>query len=486
MNCRSGFAVLLAVLSLPLTACPPAPGPDGGSPEFDGGNPPAQPACSGGCAMNQVCDPVKRTCVDACGGCDGGQLCAKIGGTTFACTTPAVTCGGNVCEPGQVACQGGGCACLSSLSGNQDTCNPLGKWCNGVACANPGRYDECIPGGAACPLNHLCQKPFSSDLHLCLKNCTGSNQCDRGEDCSAVGCLPTGLFNGQGCIQFIPTADGGFERDSDGGIKRLTVPVSNTCLLIDANGNITDQPGKGSGNCTYQLLRLYTDGIYPLESCRPPGQATEGQPCRDDFTTGAIATQCATGLECALTRGGGLGVCMRMCNANPPRQGFTPLPGCSADEACVNLHRFTDPSDNAVVGVCAKKCNVFDAAKDTCAPVGSYAASCVPATPDGTLLLSLTGDGICLPQQAAVAQPNAACSETDAFHGAACGDAQLCGAAHPGDPATCIQVCDVACNPSTDAGVPAACATEPNARCTGGKTCTRVTTTSGARPGYCL
>ena len=91
-----------------------------------------------------------------------------------------------------------------------------------------------------------------------------------------------------------------------------------------------------------------------------------------------------------------------MCNAQPPALGFPPQPECGAAEACVNMLRYTDPNSNAVLGVCMKKCNVFDATKNTCANVGTTAASCVPTEASGELVVSTNGDGICVPQRAAI------------------------------------------------------------------------------------
>ena len=113
-------------------------------------------------------------------------------------------------------------------------------------------------------------------------------------------------------------------------------------------------------------------------------------------------------------------------------------------------------------------------------------ASCVPTLATGELVVSLDGKGICMPQRASVAAPGATCSDTDPFHGAACGSAQLCSTG--GDinaTATCTQVCDTSCD-LADGGVAASCATRPNALCTGGKTCHRVNSTTGARVGFCL
>lgn len=493
MTHRIGAAFLFGALCLSLTACPPSNNtPDGNDVEVDAGNPPPRDACSGGCSANQLCDTKRRICVDACGGCDAGT-CVKVMEGVYQCRSVAVTCNNNLCEPGQIACIGGSCACLASARSSEDSCRGEGKWCNGTVCGNPKRYEQCVPGSEAakCPSGHICDPVFGEDMAICVKDCSGgANVCDRGEFCAGLdtgsGCLPAGLFRDQECNQNIPLPDGGLELDGGTAPVRITVPVSNTCLLKDGSGVITDQPGKGSGNCTYALFKFWDEGVYPFRTCRPPGNATLGQACRADYSTGAVATQCGTGLECAPTRGGDQGVCLKACNANPPSLGFTPQPACDADESCVNLYRYTDPNNNAVLGVCMKKCNVFDAATSTCAPVGTATTSCVPTMASGEIIVSSDGAGICVPQQATIAQPGAECTETDPFRGAACGSGQLCTSASLDELAKCTPVCDLSCIPSADGGTPSRCATEPNARCSAGKTCKRVTSTTGAVVGFCL
>jgi hypothetical protein len=488
MRLRSLSVVPFAALSLLLTACPtPTPTPDANNVDFDGGNPPPRDACSGGCASNQVCDTARRTCVDACGGCDAGT-CVKVMEGVFQCRETAVSCSGNLCEPGQVACLGGDCACLSSISGALDTCQAAGKWCNGRNCANPRSLQQCTPGDTTspCPTGHSCQPVFGDDLAICTKNCMDDNACGRGEACSSVGCLPLGLFNGGECNQTKPAADGGFERDDAGTPIRLTVTVGNTCLLKNGMGVPTEPEGKGTGNCTYAIFQFWNDGFYPFDTCRPPGNATEGQPCRDDYSSTSVATQCSSGLQCAKVKGGDDGVCMRMCNAQPPAFGFPPQPECNMGEACVNSLRYQDPNSNAVLGVCMNRCNVFDPMKATCANVGTSPASCVPTEASGELLVSLNGDGICVPQRPQVAALGQPCNETDPFKGAACASGQLCTSLNADEAAVCTALCDLDCNPTDGGTGPARCATEPNARCGSGKSCRRVTTTTGARVGFCL
>ncbi len=135
-----------------------------------------------------------------------------------------------------------------------------------------------------------------------------------------------------------------------------------------------------------------------------------------------------------------------------------------------------------MVGVCLKKCNVFVAGQSTCQPYGNVQASCVPMTADGRSVVSTDGSGICVPQRTTIAQPGQGCAEPDAFKGAACGNAQVCIASTQAEIPVCEQACDVEC---AGANPPARCQTEPNARCTAGKTCKRVTTTTGAILGFC-
>ncbi|PZR16648.1 MAG: hypothetical protein DI536_05690 [Archangium gephyra] len=422
-------------------------------------------------------------------GCPNGY-CVKSG-ETFKCEASAVTCNGQICEPGQVACIGGECSCLASLSGASDTCEAVGKWCNGKTCSNPRAMEECDPANltATCGTGHTCRELFG-DTAFCIRQCTSDNQCDRGDICfPSFGCLPLSMgVNGGECEQNQSDGDGGFTS------TRVTVPIANTCLVKAGNAmtqtaTVTDPVGAGTGTCTYSIIKFWADGVYPYPVCRPPGTATEGQACRTDYAQTTAATQCSTGLQCIPTKGGDEGVCLRACNAQPPAFGYDPKPECNPDEACVNTLRYTDPNSNSVLGACMKTCDVFssDAGVRNCANVGTTPASCVPTQASGELPVSLDGSGICVPQRAQIAQPNAMCAETDAFKGAACGSAQLCIGIGETGTATCTPVCDLGCIAPTDGGsVPAACATRPNALCAGGKTCTKRTSTLGARVGYCL
>jgi len=502
-----------------LAACPPPPPPTPDAAVDAGPNPDRIDACSGGCADNQICDAdgglrgTPRTCVDGCGGCDAGQCRRNPANNTFSCVVPVTTCNGAACAAGQSACVGNQCSCLSSARSTQDTCQTAGQWCRGQNCTNPKRYEECTPGGtASCPTGEACVPLFGTggEIAICLKDCNaGENLCDVGELCfgplrtfpSAKVCLPDGLVNE--CSQNIPQdagvddggralpTDGGFSQLPDGGFLLKTVPVGNTCLTRSASGVITDTVGTGRGNCTYAAFKVWRFGFFPLDTCLPPGTAALGDRCVRDFTAGTQNTRCGTGLECAYTGGvsdGGIedGVCLKTCNANPGKPGFVSQPACGTGESCVNLYRYTDPNDNAVLGVCMKDCNVFSPTTSTCAPLGSTPTSCVPATADGQLTVSLNGDGICTPQQHRVANAGERCSTVDTFRGASCGSAQVCSSFAFNDAPTCMQVCDLSCNPTDGGMAPARCATQPNARCAGGKTCRRASTTTGANVGFCL
>jgi hypothetical protein len=132
-----------------------------------------------------------------------------------------------------------------------------------------------------------------------------------------------------------------------------------------------------------------------------------------------------------------------------------------------------------VLGACMSACSVFSTEPNYgCPPYGTKATSCVPTSPSGVLRVSLTGEGICAPQLPSLAAEGDPCGETDAFRGAACQSGlacvQLSGEAIP----RCVKPCDVECGGGSDAGVPDRCATEANARCTGGRTCAIV--------GFCL
>ncbi|MBE2254242.1 MAG: hypothetical protein IAE78_32230 [Myxococcus sp.] len=483
-----------------------------------GANPDRIDACAGGCADNQICDAdgglrgTPRTCVDGCGGCDAGQCRRNTSTGAFSCVVPVNTCNGAACAGGQQACVGNQCSCLVSARSTQDTCQSESQWCRGKDCTNPRRYEQCTPGSAAaCPTGEACVPLFGTggEIAICLKDCNaGANLCDVGEQCygpistfpSSKICFPDGLLND--CSQNIPQdggfddagaplpTDGGFTQLSDGGFILKTVPVGNTCLTRSAAGVITDNPGAGRGNCTYAAFKVWRFGFFPIDTCLPPGTAAVGERCTRDFTAGTQATRCGTGLECAYTGGANdagvdEGVCLKSCNANPGKPGFVSQPACGAGEACVNLYRYTDPNDNAVLGVCMKECNVFNPTTASCAPLSGNPTSCVPASADGSLSLTLNGAGICVPQQRQVANLGERCSGTDVFRGASCGNGQVCSTTSFTDPPACTAVCDLSCVPPAGGTAPARCMTQPNATCAGGKTCRRASSTTGATVGYC-
>lgn len=505
MRLSSLSAVTLGALL--FSACPtPIEVPDSGNDKFDAGNPPDRAGCSGGCAANQICDTATRTCRDGCGGCDAGT-CVKVADGVFECVENSVTCNGNQCAPGQVACLGGSCACLSSLVGGSDTCAVADQWCVNKNCTNPGLLQQCNPENteARCGTGAGCADLFRNTA-VCMKDCTNQNQCDRGDICNGaiaqggIGCAPIGLFGDGTCDQHIRVLDedggwtGEYERNDAGALKLTTVPASNTCLVRALQGSsfvITDPNGLGTGTCQHAVFKTWNYGNILFSTCRPPGTANEGEACMTDFGQGTVATQCNTGLVCVPTRGvtadGGAeeGICQRACNAQPPGYGQEQKPGCNANESCVNFMRLNDPDGTAVLGACMKSCDVFSADAGTCADVGSSPASCVPTPATGELVVSLDGKGVCMPRRATVAAVGEACGETDPFHGAACGNAQLC--SNGGDinaSAVCTELCDTSCY-LADGGVSADCATRPNALCAGGKSCMRVNSTTGARVGFC-
>src|SRR5439155_4312752 len=94
---------------------------------------------------------------------------------------------------------------------------------------------------------------------------------------------------------------------------------------------------------------------------------------------------------------------------------------CAASDAGMILYPREDVNnDGALMGVCVKRCNIFDPANNTCPTFGSTPGVCVPTSADGRLAVSPDGTGICVAQQMTVARLGEACAETDPFHGAAC------------------------------------------------------------------
>ncbi len=504
---KARIATLVGALALGLSACPPPTNnPDSGT---DGGGGGTSGPCTGGCGQNQKCDEKSHQCIDGCTVCDGGMcsgcdagICVKNAANTFQCVPTTTSCNNAVCGAGQAACVGGTCSCLPFTRASKDSCASEGGICNGVydpslatggTCDAPKIYEACrtvdCPSGtcASCPAGAACVSVYESLGNFCTRSCTATTQCDRGELCTGavysnfdVGCLPFGVLGSEfACAQKAP-ADAGVLADGgpgpDAGLVVFEVPASNTCLLRDDHGLPTQDVA--TGNCTYDFFR-FSSQVISIATCKLPGGAGAGQTCKREASAATVALQCGTGFECALTRGD-TGQCLKMCNAATPRWGYTPQPACGTDETCVNLYRLEDP--NAVVGVCMKSCDVFSTTAGTCADVGAVHASCIPAPADGRSLVSSDGTGVCVPQKETVAALGEACAETDAFKGAACASGLVCRVAAGSTTATCAQPCDVSC---AVASPPARCATEPNAACSAGKACQKVTTTTGANLGFC-
>ncbi|MBI3183915.1 MAG: hypothetical protein HYZ28_17395 [Myxococcales bacterium] len=468
--------------------CPPPPQvPDGG--KEDGGPTTGLGPCTGGCGPLQICNEEKHQCEDGCGGCDAG-VCTKNAAGQFQCVPQTTSCNGTQCAQGQAACVAGSCSCLPFTRASRDSCAAEGQVCremfnpvtsSGGACDSPQLYEECktqgCPSGncASCAAGLICKQGF------CLRPCTADAQCNRDEWCDTQSgaCWPQSFFVRPDCAQRFANPDGGSENIIG------AVPVSNTCLLPTLvqrpgqNPTVVYEPGDaGTGNCTYSFFR-FSNFLYTAANCKPPGTAARNAACKRDWSTGTQALQCGTGLECGFAAGGD-GLCLRACNATDPRGGVTPQPACGTDESCVNLYRLEDT--NAVVGVCLKKCDVFSATLGTCADYGAVKASCVPTPADGRALVTADGSGVCIPQKPTVAAAGQKCAEVDSLKGAACGSALVCMASNLSELPACERPCDVECGLTP---APARCSTEPNARCLDGKSCTRVTSTSGAILGFC-
>lgn len=478
---------LFVVAVVALTACPPpVPTPDGGD---DGGgiNPNPMDACSGGCAVNQICDTANRVCKDGCAGaCDGGTICQRTApmASTFQCAPIVTTCGATMCGEGQVACLAGVCSCLGPARGAFDSCYGDDRFPGGGSvcqedgtCGAPTRYHDCKSDGTPCANGLKC-------VGICAKGCMQSSECFRGEYCDTQYqvCLPNGFrYNCE--IQI----DAGVVDDAGMHVLSFqTVTVGSKCLV--EVGNVpTDPPDMPSGTCTYAFFYPANGDPSAFGSCRPPGDVPENGLCKSDQAITARATQCSTALECALMRGGQNGICLRTCNALPPSVTYpSPQPSCPMTESCVNLYRREDVGhDGALLGVCAKKCDIFDATQSQCPNYGTIPAVCVPTNADGRVVVSSDGSGICLPRRETIAALDAPCDETDPFKGAACGTGQVCPPAGVNVAPICTQVCDTGCSPRDGGSMAPRCATEVNALCPQGKTCRTVTTTTGARMGFC-
>ncbi len=488
-----------SALSLFLLACPaPQGGKDGGEDAGDASV--GTGTCTETCGEAEVCNVSTRSCVSRCGGgggCDGG-ICAKVSASEFACRPNVTSCNGVVCAAGQNTCIAGKCSCTPAARGARDSCADEGRICaqpynpttmTGGDCKVPLLYDECKTTGCpsgncpACPSGQACQSLFAGDRKICLRTCTVDTSCAGEEFCFSRAGFPN-----QGTDRCYPTGVFGFPCESgnpDGGAN-LEVPVSAACRRWTAFPNTTEPTA--ASTCAYSFFRLST-GEISTTVCRPPGTVGLHAECKLDSSRSAGATQCAAGLQCVPTRGD-TGICMKICNAVVPTPAQpNPQPACAAGQACVNLFRQEDP--NAVLGVCMGTCSVFtQGAGNGCTGYAdgglTAAASCVPVPADGRSLVSLDGSGLCIPQLASVAAAKQPCTETDSFRGAACATGLLCSSASVDDSARCAQPCDLGCIDKPDGGaLPARCATEANARCTGGTTCGKLTSTTGATLGFC-
>lgn len=487
---------LVVVAVVVFTACTPIPDKPDANLGDGGPNPNPIDACSGGCAVNQRCDVATRTCRDGCNGaCDGGTFCQRTGSAeNFQCTPIVTMCGGQSCAEGEVACLGGACTCLGPARGTFDSCfgDPRfeggGSICgpNG-SCGNPREFQQCKleAGSTPCADNRVCQPVFGQTLAVCTKNCTEDTECGRGEACSDVGCLPSGLFANQECAIQV---DGGYLADGGGPVTVFrTVGVGSTCLRRGAMGAATEITP--TGTCTYSFFYFADQGAYPFATCRPPGAAPENAECIvGEKRSTEQAVQCGTGLECAGMRSATKGLCLRTCNALTPSVTYPdPQPACGMNEACINLYRREDISrEGALLGVCTRKCNIFDPAQSACPNYGTVPSVCVPTNIDGRVVVSSDGSGVCMPVREQTAALDMPCTEDDPFKGAACASGQVCAPAGFNVASTCTQVCDTSCTAKPDGGsVPARCATQVNSTCPSGKTCRAVTTTTGARVGFC-
>lgn len=485
---------LFGALALALSACPNPPVPDdAGNPDEDGGVIPTG-GCSGGCGANLVCDEATHQCVPGCNpACGAGQLCIKSG-EAFSCITPATTCSGNVCGEGQSTCVQGNCSCQPFTQALRDTCADQGMVCHapynagtqtGGECDDPGKFEfcgrDCLNQDCGnCGEGLNCHERLFDDFGICARVCDAMIGCGPDELCwpnpagSKGFCYPASLFNGG------DLACQKFRTLEDGGVQKVRVPAPELCLKVDNDGNPTE--AAPSGTCTWTFFRTDTSNIA-FTYCRSQGPVPEFGSCKTEPLPFTLTSTCGTGLECVPTTAGD-GICQRICNAKPNADGTPRDPACNMGEACANLYR---RDDNAVVGACMTTCNVFDPATNFgCPDYGTRKTSCVPTTASGVQLISASGDGLCIAQRELAAAEGANCVETDPLKGAACQSGLVCsqvsGAAQP----TCVKPCDIGCVPGDGGALPARCSTEANATCGGGRTCSRISSTSGATLGFCL
>src|SRR5262249_28737643 len=158
----------------------------------------------------------------------------------------------------------------------------------------------------------VCDNLFGDNFAVCVKSCTTTAECPRGDICNGGTCYPEGIFNGHECA--VQVTDGGL---GDGGVQFLTTTVGSLCLRRDEMGSPTET--MPSGTCTYTFFYFADFGPYAFTTCRPPGGALENAECQTDATgVQQMALQCSTGLECAAMRDGTKGLCLRSCNALTP------------------------------------------------------------------------------------------------------------------------------------------------------------------------
>ena len=508
MNAR--IAAVIGALSLALAACPGPTDPGG----VDAGTDASVPnpgGCTGGCGPDQKCDEAQRKCVDMCdNACGAGMTCVELSEDNWGCSTPLPTeCAGVTCGAGQTACIADTCSCMPFTETSIDTCASVGRVCRaswnsgtqtGGLCENPDLYERCIPRGSCpegqdcgtCGTGRQCAPVFlGAGAGICVRSCGGvlggGGECGPDELCSQQGCLPRSVFlpqrpegMGEGsydCQIAVPAADGGFEQLPDGGMLLAKANVTHPCLKIADDGTAAagEDPANPSGTCAQVLLRDQ-DQLIPISYCRTNGTVPEFGTCKTTPIHTKSAEVCSAGLECVATGIGDDGVCMRMCNAVPNGGG----PTCQSAEACVNLYGLS--SSQAILGTCMTECNVFS--KDAnygCGTYGAMGSACVPTTPEQSEQISPNGDGVCVPVTAATATEGQPCSDNDVVGGAACTSGLIC--TRTGQTSTCVKPCDLECDGTDE---PARCATEANAKCGAGKTCSRVSDRTGAFLGVCL
>ncbi|MBX5480378.1 MAG: hypothetical protein IRZ16_00815 [Myxococcaceae bacterium] len=487
------FAALAGALAILLAACPQENGGEDGGTQIDGGPDIGTGGCSGGCGPNLVCNEQTHQCEPGCNpACDEGQLCVKDG-DTFTCVTPQTTCDGNVCGEGENTCVQDHCSCQPPALSQRDTCADQGKVCHqtwnsvtqtGGTCEAPRLYEFC---GADCQNNECggcasdqgCDDRLFLTFGICAHKCSNTESCAPGELCYGLSqfsgfCYPASLFgNDFACKKRVTLEDGGTE------VVRVSAPE--TCFNVTENGIDTSEPTP-TGTCTWAMFRTDT-GLVPFDYCRPAGPVPEFGACKTEMLPHQLADTCGTGLECVPTDNEGNGICQRICNAQQDINHASPVPACNDGEACANLyHR----DDNTVVGACVTACNVFSTEPNFgCPAYGTRATSCVPTPANGSRPVTNNGDGICMVQRANVKGEGEPCEEVDALKGAACASGLVCAQVSGQPQPICVKPCDLECAVTDGGTPPARCATEANATCTGGKTCTAANG-PGAVLGFCL